>query len=410
MAFRIVFLTQYFPPETGAAQHRLLQLAIQLKREGAHVEILTAMPNYPVMRIFEPYRRKWYQYEEINELPVHRCWIYAASSKSILPRLLNYFSFVKTSFLIGLWKIKRPDIIFCESPPLFLGITAWLLCLFKRASLVFNVSDLWPESAEKLGLVTNRYLLRVSTSLEEFLYRNAVLVTGQTQGIVTNIEARFPKKQVIWLRNGVVASEVLAGLPARHSWRKENGFAENDLLIIYAGILGHAQGLEVIIKAAALLKDRTDVKFLLVGHGPVRDLLLALKSETSAHNVYFYDNRPKKVVLKMIHDADATVVPLRKLALFEGAIPSKIFENLALQKPIFLGVSGEAKEIFIDNAGAGWYFEPENPVALAGLVRYLADHRKEGEEAGKRGYHLLDELFNPEKIGKEFFNILKNLQ
>jgi glycosyltransferase involved in cell wall biosynthesis len=147
-----------------------------------------------------------------------------------------------------------------------------------------------------------------------------------------------------------------------------------------------------------------------VGHGPVRDHLLALKSDSSADNVFFFDNRPKREVLKMIHGADATVVPLKKLPLFEGAIPSKIFENLALQKPILLGVMGEAKEIFIDRAGAGWSYEPENAAELATLVRYLADNRKEGEEAGSRGFHLLDELFNPELISKDFFNLLKNLQ
>lgn len=406
MAPKLLILTQYFPPETGAAQNRLLQLAVQLKKLGIEVSVLTAMPNYPTMRIFNGYRNKFYHFEEISGIPVHRCWIYAGTSKSIIPRLFNYFSFVKTSFLTGLVKIKRQDFILCESPPLFLGISAWCLSKIKRAKLIFNVSDLWPESAEKLGLVTNKTLLGISTILEEFLYRHSVLVTGQTQGIVENISSRFPGKKVIWLKNGVVASEISQNLVDRNKWRSENGFRADDFLVIYAGIIGHAQGLEVIIKAAGLLSSRERIKFLLVGSGPVRDQLISLQKETGAGNVYFFDNRPKTEVIGMVSACDVSVIPLKKLDLFKGAIPSKIFENLALKKPLLLGVEGEAKEIFIDRGKAGLFFEPENAADLSEKVLILASDRNLAGEAGENGYTLLREQFNPIIIAGEFYQEL----
>ncbi|MCX6279623.1 MAG: glycosyltransferase family 4 protein [Bacteroidetes bacterium] len=404
---KLLILTQYFPPETGAPQNRLLQLAKRLENLGVIVTVLTAMPNYPKMKIFDGYRRKFYYFETIEGIPVHRCWIYAGTSKAILLRLINYFSFVKTSFLIGLFKIGRQDLIFCESPPLFLGISAWLLTKFKRAQLIFNVSDLWPESAEKLGLVTNRSLLNLSTYLEEFLYRHSVIISGQTQGIVKNISSRFPEKPVLWLKNGADSREINNIVP-NPAWRETNGFKADDFILVYAGIIGHAQGLEVILNAARLLKSINEVKFLLVGSGPVRDKLMAMKEEYGLSNVIFVENCPKPEVIRIIHATDATVIPLRRLDLFKGAIPSKIFENLALRKPILLGVEGEAKEIFIDKGKAGWAFEPESASELANLIRYLSQNKHLLSQYGENGYQLLLKEFDLDIIAAGFLAAIQN--
>lgn len=202
----ITILTQYYLPEVGAPQNRLSELAIRLKKNGADIHVITAMPNYPHMRVAEGYRGKWRVSEEIEGIKVTRCWIFVPQSKSIFARLLNYFSFVFSSFWIGLVRMKRSDYLICESPPLFLGITAFLLTRLKRTKMIFNVSDLWPESAEKLGLVKNRFFLWISGKLEMFLYRRSKIITGQTQGIVKNISSRLPHKTVYWLPNGVDVS------------------------------------------------------------------------------------------------------------------------------------------------------------------------------------------------------------
>jgi len=207
------------------------------------------MPNYPKMKVYEGYRGKCRYREEIDGIEVIRSWIYVKNSKSILQRLLNYFSFVFTSFFAGWFRSGKCDYILCESPPLFLGMSAYLLSKIKRAGMIFNVSDLWPESAERLGLINNKIMLSMSTRLEECLYRKSVLITGQTKGIVKNISDRFPKKKVWWLPNGAkLALYRPEGIIS--TWRKDNGFAEDDFLVFYGGILGHAQGLEVILKAA----------------------------------------------------------------------------------------------------------------------------------------------------------------
>lgn len=373
---KIVILSQYFPPEVGAPQNRLFELAIRLQKMGAEITVLTAMPNYPQMQVLPAYKSKIYLHEKIENLAVHRAWIFVTKSKSIPLRLLNYFSFVFSSFWIGLFKLKKHDILLCESPPLFLGITAYFLSKLKGSKLLFNVSDLWPESAEKLGLVTNRTFLKLATLLEEFLYRKSFLISGQTQGIVKNIHQRFPSKTITWLPNGVDLS--LYNFENNTSnWRAQNQFLESDFILLYAGIIGHAQGLEVILKAAKLLQSTKQLKFILLGSGPEKEKLESMANELKLSNVFFYPAIVKAEMPAVVAAIDISIIPLKKLDLFKGAIPSKIFENLAMKKPILLGVEGEAKELFIEEGKCGWAFEPENENDLAQKITYCLENKNQ---------------------------------
>jgi glycosyltransferase involved in cell wall biosynthesis len=332
-----------------------------------------------------------------------------SKSKGIVKRLLNYFSFVWSSFWIGRSKLESEyDFIFCESPPLFLGISAFFLCKSKKAKLIFNVSDLWPESAEKLGLVTNKVMLKSATWLEEFLYKKSVLVTGQTQGIVKDISSRFPNKKVYWLPNGVDLN-LYNPQAVSSNWRKENGFGDNDLLLLYAGIIGHAQGLELLIHAFDKLKHLPEVKMLMLGSGPEKDKLIALKSQLKVDNVIFLDLVTKKEMPQIIKASDVAVVPLKKLDLFKGAIPSKIFENLAMEKALLLGVDGEARKLFIDEGQAGLYFEPENVDDLVSQIKQLEDNRAIIEVYGKSGRSYVTEKFNRDNLARGFYEELKQL-
>lgn len=404
---KITILTQYFPPEVGAPQNRLFELALRLKKSGADVTVLTAMPNYPHMKVQEGYRGKWKMVEEIEGIKIIRSWIFVPQSKSIVPRLLNYFSFVFSSFWVGTARLHRSDWLICESPPLFLGISAFFLSRFKRAKLIFNVSDLWPESAEKLGLVTNRFLLRLSTWLEEFMYRKSALVTGQTQGIVADIKKRFPNKTVYWLPNGV-DTKFYNPAEDHGAWRSKNGFAKDDLLLLYAGIIGHAQGLDIFLQAGELLKDNPRAKFILLGEGPEKKRLVEEKEKLGLANVFFFPAVSKKEMPEIVAASDAAVVPLKKLDLFKGAIPSKIFENLAMKKPVLLGVDGEAKTLFIEEGKAGLFFEPENAVALADCVRQLLNNPALVAELGANGRKYVEEKFERDKIANGFRQLLEH--
>lgn len=405
---KILILTQYFPPETGAPQNRLHSLAGYFSNLGAEVSILTAMPNYPKMEVFDGYRGKFYKYEEQGNIKVHRAWIFVSKSKRVIFRLLNYFSFVFSSLFIGIIKTNKHDIIICESPPLFLGISALVIKWIKGSKLVFNVSDLWPESAEKLDIINNKLLLGISYKLEGILYTHSNLVSGQTQGIVKNISDRYPLVKTYWLPNGIDFNQynVLAN---GTDFRLTYGINSSDFILMYAGILGYAQGLDVIIKSAFITKNFPEIKYVIIGDGPEKEKLKKLAKELKLENVLFVGNIPRENMSNAIAACNAYIVPLKKNDLFLGAIPSKLFEPLAMGKPILLGVDGEARELFIEKGNGGLFFTPEDADELAEKVLYLNANRNEISILGDNGKKFVSINFNREKIAKLFFEKLESL-
>ncbi|MCB0771303.1 MAG: glycosyltransferase, partial [Flavobacteriales bacterium] len=399
---RIVLLTQYYPPETGAPQNRLHALAKQLIAHGAEVTVLTAMPNYPDMRIQANYSGRLYKREELDGVVVHRAWLLVSSKRSLFWRLCNYFSFVVTSYIMGLLVLGRTRLLMVESPPLFLGLSAVGLARAKGAGLVFNVSDLWPESAVQLGLVTSSWMIKASTVLEMWCYRNAVLITGQTMGIVRDIQQRCPDHRVVWIPNGVDLELMDRIRPVD---RERFGIAPDAVVFAYAGIIGHAQGLEVILKAAKLVDDRR-ILFLLIGDGPERKGLQEMARTMELGNLRFIDPMPRSEVLSLVAGCDGAVIPLRSNPLFKGAIPSKIFEALALERPVILGVDGEARDLFIDQGGGGMYVEPEDAQALANAATRLAQDPSERERLGKAGARYVRDAFDRRRIGNRLWEAM----
>lgn len=400
-----IILTQYFPPETGAPQNRLYSLANYLKRVGHEVLVVTALPNYPKNEIYEGYKGRYSVLETIDGIPVHRKWIFVSRSRGVVARLFNYFSFVVTSFF-ALLRLPKTDFIICESPPLFLGITAVLISWIKGSRLVFNVSDLWPESAEKLHIISSRFLINLAYRLEHWIYRNAYLISGQTKGIVKNIQDRFPSKKVVWFPNGVDVDFFERSYEV-NNWRNELNLAGNDFVLLYAGIIGHAQGLEVILHAAEQVKGAS-IKFLVVGDGPEKERLMAIARKKNLLNISFLPNLPKSKIPSLIQACDAYIVPLKKLDLFKGAIPSKVFEPLSMGKPILLGVNGEAKELFIDEGKSGLYFEPENATALVAQLKTLHEDRALAESLGKSGEQYVRANFDRNHIHERFLKAIES--
>ncbi|MBL7918330.1 MAG: glycosyltransferase family 4 protein, partial [Bacteroidia bacterium] len=279
----------------------------------------------------------------------------------------------------------------------------------KNAKLIFNVSDLWPESAEKLGVVTNKQLLKMAYRLEAKLYKKSALVTGQTQGICKNINERFPQVKTFWLPNGVDLEMYNPDSIASTNWRKENGFNDIDFIVLYAGIIGIAQGLEVILKAAKQTISNSTIKYVLLGSGPEKEKLMSLNKQMELTNVYFVEGVSKDKIKGILKEVNAAVIPLRKLDLFLGAIPSKVFENLAMKIPVLLGVDGEAKLLFVDYGKCALYFEPENDVMLAEQVTKLAADENLIKTLGKNGRAYVNEFFNRNNIASLFYEELKKL-
>jgi glycosyltransferase involved in cell wall biosynthesis len=295
------------------------------------------------------------------------------------------------------------DVVIVESPPLFLGWSGYKISKKLKAKYVFNVSDLWPESAVKLGVLNNKAFIKLSTWLEEFSYRKADIVTGQTKGIVENISSRGFKDKTYLVTNGVDV-DLFGKDKVNVGFIKEYNL-ENKFIAGYAGILGIAQGLETVMKAAEKLKKYDDIKIIFVGEGPEKPMLLEMKKNLSLDNVEFIPMQPKKNMPGIVSSFKCAIVPLKKLDLFKGALPSKMFETLASYVPIILSVEGEAKEL-IENANAGICIEPENEDEMAMAILKLYNDSQLRDKLGESGRKYIEENFDRRKITKRFEDIL----
>ena len=398
----ILILTQYYLPETGAPQNRLSSLALHLQNIGNNVLVHTAMPNYPRGEIYPGYENKKSLLENINGITVSRSSIFITNKKNLSARLRNYFSFAASSYYHLRQSKKKIDVLVCESPPLFLGITAVYLKRKFNCKLVFNVSDLWPESVEKMGIIKNKWIIKRAYKLANWIYKNADLISGQTKGIVEGIRQMQPSKKIIWFPNGV-------DLEFFSLENTVNSSSKNSFDILYAGIIGHAQGLEIILHAANNLQHTKNIHFYIIGDGPEKTQLLRLQTEYKLSNVTFISNQPREFIFQKITECNAYLVPLRKLDLFKGAIPSKLFEPLAFGKPILLGVDGEAKQLFIDEGKGGLYFEPENVAQLTEAIMELYNNEELAKTLGSNGKKYVMQYFNREEIAKNFDAQLKQL-
>ena len=404
---RILFLTQYCPPEVGAPQNRIFEFAKKLQEFGHEVTILTAMPNYPRGEIFDEYKGHKVVLEEIEGIKIIRTSIYATKSKSFTKRLRNYLSFTFSSVFQGYIHIEKQDVVITESPPLFLGFSGYVIAKLKKAKFVFNISDLWPESAIKLGVLHNKLFIKMAVWLEEFCYRRAVAVTCQTQGIVDDIVSRgFDKNKVHLLTNGVDA-KLFRSENRDENFRYEIG-VENKFALCYAGIHGLAQGLQVIINAAEIVKDEKNIQFVFVGDGPEKQDLINMAREKGLKNITFLPLQPKVNMPKIVASMDAAIIPLKKLELFKGALPSKMFETLASEIPIILPVQGEAAKL-IKSANAGIVVEPENSKEIAEAVLKLYNNMELRNRLGENGRAYVMENYARENITRKLEKILMNL-
>jgi glycosyltransferase involved in cell wall biosynthesis len=404
---QILLLTQYYPPETGAAQNRLSDLAKRLTKAGHHVTVLTALPSYPKSEIYDGYRSRLTMTEEEAGIHIVRTWAYVTKRKSFVQRILNYLSFAVLSFFVGWVTAKNVDVIIVESPPLFLGFSGYLLSRFKHSKFVLNVSDLWPESAVALNVLRNRRLIRWATRAEEWLYSKANMVTGQTQGIVDSIQRRCRNTPVHLLTNGVTPelSEQVARLRiSRMRLREQFGFGQK-FIVAYMGVHGLAQGLDTLLRSAHLLKGHGEIQFCFFGDGPEKSHLQSVAAERGLENVQFFSPLPASQMVELLASIDVSVIPLKRNDLFKGALPSKLFEALGAGVPVLAALEGEAKDL-IEKSQSGLLVEPENPEDLAQKTLRLSQDAGLCRQLGENGREYVRAHYNREEIAKKFEHLI----
>ncbi|HWQ89814.1 MAG TPA: glycosyltransferase family 4 protein [Desulfitobacteriaceae bacterium] len=400
----ILMLTQYFPPETGAAQVRLFEVAKAIQAQGHQIEVVTAFPNYPTGVIPPEYQGKFFLRDSIGGIPLYRTWIYPVQRGRFWKRLLNYFSFV-FSACYGIVKAGPADYIFVESPPIFIGFTMFFARLLKRAKIILNISDLWPESAISLGLVKNKLLIGLTSLLEGHMYKAAWRISAQTEGIIQSLTQRgIAPDKMVFLPNGV-DPELFTPRPADQELVARLQL-QDKLVVLYAGTIGYAAGLEVALQAAEKLRAHPEIVFLLVGDGTEKPRLQKLAAEMQLPNVRWLPFQPLAEIVRYYNLAVLSLVTLRRYKLAEGVRPSKLFPGLASAKPVIYVGEGEGARIMAESGG-GVVIPPEDPEQLAKTILELTADPERCRELGEKGRKYVSENYTWQVLVAQWLKDLK---
>ena len=390
--------TQFYKPEMGAPQARLSELASFLSKSGYEVTILTAMPNYPTGKIFNGYN-KFFLKEKIDNVEVIRSFIFPSKSIRLIPRLLSYLSFVISSFIAGLKYLRKPDIILTESPPLFLGISGFLISKIYGAKWIYNVSDLWLEAALETGMLKDGLSLKALNYLESLFFKNAWFITGQSNEIVNKIKMKEPNTIVYKLSNGVDVKKY------KSSIKRKNKLIKKEYSIVYAGLHGIAQGLDQLLKVASLAQQYNDnFQFILIGDGPEKSNLLEESKRLKLKNVEFRDPLDREKIPLILSNSDIAIIPLKQY--IPGAVPSKLYEAMALKIPVVLIGLGEPAEI-VKKSKCGIDVKPNDIKGIYEAIKKLT--LKEGLRVsmGENGRETVKKQFNRKIILTDFVSFLK---
>lgn len=403
---RVLFLSQYFPPEVGATQARAHEMVRHLVRCGHEVTVITEVPNHPEGVVHPAYRGRFWTRETWEGIDVIRVWVWTTPRKTFRTRLVFYGTFTVLATLAGLVRARgRYDVVVATSPPLPVGAAGIALARLKGLPLVFEVRDLWPASAVALGALRGARGRRLATRLEEACYRRARGIVVVTRGILDALRARgVPDAKLALIPNGANTVEFDERPDGALRVRDELGLGDA-FTCVYAGIHGLAQGLSTLAEAARL---RPDVRFVFVGDGPRKAALAETVAATGLSNVQLLDPVPRERVPDFLSAADAVLVPLKDVPLFRGALPSKLFDAWACRRPVILGIAGEAAEV-VERAGGGIVVPPEDAGAVARAIDTLRADPALGRAMGARGRAFTEAHHGREALAERFRVWLEDL-
>jgi len=402
---KLLLLTEYFPPEIGAGSIRASEFATRWS-ERANVTVLTAFPNYPQGIIPKQYRWKIFSKELKDTYTIIRSFIIPAANTGILKRLISYLTFMASSFFQGLFIIGKQDIIIASSPPLFVGIAAYLISRVKRMPYILELRDLWPDILIEMGHLNNKFLIYLFKKIEFFLYKNSlhiVTVSPRVKEIIRNSGISGNKLSVI--TNGVNLDFFSRNHKVKY---KINHISKGKFIVSYMGTLAYQYGLDNVLETAKLLKDREDILFLLVGEGPQKKEIKDKIEHSNLINVKLFDSVPLDQVRDYYTQVDIVLIPLRNLPLLESTIPVKLLESMAMEIPVIINANGVARDIM--QAGkAGVYAEPDNPQKLMEKILYLYESGDIRKQMGKQGREHIKKHYDREKLANDYLALIDSL-
>lgn len=386
---RVLYLSQYYPPEIGATQSRAHAMARGLVRNGHAVTVLTEIPNHPEGVVHPAYRGRWSVREEDDGIDIVRLPVWTSPRKNAIRRIGFYLSYACGAAATGAFRHGRFDVVFATSPPLFTAAAGSFAARVRRVPFVMEVRDAWPESAVQLGELRSRHLVDAARKLERHALHAARRVVTVTEGLRTRvIAAGVAPERVITIPNGADPERFRPRPAERVAMRARLGIPEDAFVVLYAGLHGLAHGLETAVEAAERLRDDDGIRFLFVGAGPRKEAVRSLAESKGLRHVHFHDAVAEEELSAWMAAADVGLDVRRRLEITREALPVKMFAAMACGLPVLLAIEGEAAEL-VTRENVGVVVPPEDSAALADAVLALRADPGRGRAMGERGRALV---------------------
>jgi glycosyltransferase involved in cell wall biosynthesis len=400
---RILILSHHFPPEVSAGAIRFHEMAKEWVRAGHSVTVVACVPNHPKGVPYPGYKNKIWSRQNVEGVNVVRLWTYLARNKGVVRRSLSFASYFISATLAAPF-LPKPDVVISTIPHFFCGAAGYSVSRLKRAPWVLDVRDLWPDSIVSVGAMRPGRIIRTLQSIERFFYRHASHIVGASDAYLSHFtEAGVSRGKISVVTNGV-SLELFSEPVDPGSFRKLHGL-EGKFVAAYVGTHGMAHNLDVILTAADQLRRREDIAFVLIGDGAERERLVERCRSMALPNVRMLPQLPRNQVPIALAACDAAIITLRPAPTFELVIPSKMFEAMAMRRPIVLGVRGRALSI-IEHAECGLAFNPGDASGLAQQVLALADNPSLREQLGANGHRLVMSNYDRTVLAHKYLSIL----
>jgi glycosyltransferase involved in cell wall biosynthesis len=401
----ILLIHQAFAALDEAGGTRHYEMASYLAQRGHRVTIIASPVSYLTGQSRLP-RGHWLQKETpMPGVTILRTYTYAALHRSFVHRVFSFLSFMLSSFITGLG-VAGVDLVWGTSPPIFQGITAWLLARLKGARFLFEIRDLWPEFAIAVGVLKNPLLIRLSLWLEGFLYRRADRLMVNSPGFIAHVTGRGAR-WVELVPNGAdpnMFDPALRGEAFRAQHQLEGKFT-----VLYAGAHGLSNDLGVVLEAARLLRAEPQIHFVMVGAGKEKAALMAQAQALGLNNISFLPSIPKQEMKQALAAADACLAILKPLEWYKTTYPNKVFDYMAAGRPVVLAIDGVIRTV-VEDAAAGIFVPPGDPAALAAAVRCLSSDPAASRRMGLAGRACIEKQFSRDQLSQKLTLILEEME
>ncbi|MEX0884943.1 MAG: glycosyltransferase family 4 protein [Phycisphaeraceae bacterium] len=405
---RIVYVSQYFPPEVGAPAARVSELARAWVEQGHDVTVLTAFAHHPTGVKQPADRRRLTRRESLDGIHVIRAYVWATANEGTVKRMISYASFMVAAVVVGLFRLGRADVIVATSPQLLTAVAGYVLARLKRVPFVLEVRDLWPESIMAVDAMKENFIIRRLRDVAAYLYRHSDRIVTVGEGYREQITKRYgidPSRMTV-IPNGIDARLFEPG-EHDNDVRRELGWGDR-FVVMYLGTHGMAHALHRVIEAADRLRDRDDIRFVFVGEGAEKRRLQQQAAELELANVEFIGQQPKERVRDFYAACDLGLVTLRRTDLFQDVLPSKIFELLGMKRPVVLSVDGHARRL-VEEAGGGWFVPPEDVDALVDAILHARGHPAELATMGEAGRSYILAHYDRRALAGQYVQLLREV-